>query len=360
MVTQIRSIQGRLKQSEQMPEEPEPGPLPRDFMNSVVIQVISKLYGMTMITKILRRESAENSRAGAIGVFDDQLQPDERRGETRATLVPGQHYLYESRLLVQAGERPSPIHPTTMIKSPACVAGDECVGISMQLHGLSESNPGRTLMSWMSEDELDRHERTGEVPTDVYPCLLCCRYITQTALHEFVTAKEAVDPVLIFQSFYNFVDVPGEYKRTCCHIPDPSQYNGLMLPIAAFRHDLLFAYFDSRGLMHVDQSAMRVPLDRDQLLSQSKSALNTSVLYGVHDAPNYTSPVSAFEQVSASASSASASAAALPESASDKKKKKAAAKRGSSSTHTTPPKKKRKKGTRNKVLDASGDRSPNF
>jgi hypothetical protein len=175
----------------------------------------------------------------------------------------------ESRMLVQAGPRRSPFDHHLTIDSPPCMHGDECVGVTQQIAGLAQGH-GIVLMARMTPEELEHHERTGDVPmrfrslTDPPPatyrptaCVLCDRFhFTELLLGLALTTRRPIGPELLKQWYCNTVDCPDGYSAPYCFTPG-ADTPGLIGPIAMFAHDALFAEQGRDGRWRINQDRMK-------------------------------------------------------------------------------------------------------
>ncbi len=75
--------------------------------------------------------------------------------------------------LFQGGvQRPSPLNPELLIRSPACVMGERCKGCTWDIPGMPK--PGVPLMAMMNEEELRlHHTQRGFKLVGERFCLLC-------------------------------------------------------------------------------------------------------------------------------------------------------------------------------------------
>jgi hypothetical protein len=207
----------------------------------------------------------------------------------------------ESRLLVAAGWRNSPVRKGLRIKSPVCFNRDKCIGLHSQINGFPISG-GAALMARMRPHELEQHESTGFVPERFkvadwergdeaalpcapgWLCVLCARkdltmlVIQVRLLGLLVSVPISSDSVALFcfevlrhrrpvdnpeivgriQWFTNPCDVPGGYAADLCLDPAKfGMFTGLSAPVAAFVHDRLYARHDTaQDAWVIDQSAM--------------------------------------------------------------------------------------------------------
>ena len=272
---QIQAFKKRASEIDTIPQAPDMGILPEDFLTSVLVQTLDELFKSVPST----RAHVGPSRSPISDLTEDEEE------DISAPSMFHSSFEFEAQLLVQAGPRCSPLNPEITINSPACRLDNGCVGLTGCLRGLNASQKGAILMSWMSPADLDHHLRTGEVRGDRYLCLLDARRLAQKAVLIFQTHRESVRSDLLLQSFYNSVDTPGEYQSSVCIMPQTyGKWNGFRLPMAMFRHDLLRAYFDAEGVMHVDQSLMQVP----------RVPIHTGVtdlVYDTAEGPSVPSPV---------------------------------------------------------------------
>lgn len=164
------------------------------------------------------------------------------RASLGAKIIPGNDpRLFEvvvgaqhaQRLLFEHGERVSP--SGVRITSPPCVMNELCAAATLCVPRQVNTEPGRpvVLMQFMTVDELDRHEATGEVP-DVTspplmlqerPCLLCMwRAHYDLALESSLFLD---NPRTVVQ----FLAAGPGYRNDALLMPGASAPNGLYRPV---------------------------------------------------------------------------------------------------------------------------------
>jgi hypothetical protein len=259
MKDQMTNIRRRLNEKFTLPPKTSERVygIPKDFMYTVVVDMFDMLFKVAPELKHATRSNRSQMEEAHRDLVDDL-------GDVEAPMVSCQSFAFDQSLLVQSGDRPSPYNPTIRIKSPPCIYGERCIGFSGQLVGLPSGTNGRILMSWMTPGDVERHERNGSVPTDWYPCLLCMRKLMGKIFLYLQTANQKLDESISIPTYYNQVDIVGEYRKEVCHLPNFVQWCGLYYPVAAYRHDLLRAYYDDKGVFRVDQSMMM--FTREQLV----------------------------------------------------------------------------------------------
>lgn len=165
--------------------------------------------------------------------------------------------VHEARLLYQAGRRPSPMVNGLIIDSPPCAlaAKNQCVGQTQELQGLERFGGSVVLMAYMSPPELNNHYRTGWKPCDERLCVLCARFYVG---HIFAVVQCEQIPLprdVVVQTYRNKPpDTLGGYKKEYCWMPSFSEPNGVIAPVAMFRHELLRAFRNPKGHICIDQS----------------------------------------------------------------------------------------------------------
>ncbi len=192
---------------------------------------------------------------------------------------------FESRLLFSSGKRISKYG--IEINSPPCIHGKQCVAYTSAIRGFNDAFPGIVLMSMMSEDNLERHEREGWNPPeqDHTLCLLCARFVVEMSCIANSTgcaiiktspeteayarkSSEELRKKLSFQWFSNFVNCQEGYKHDAVIFPTSSTdlYNGLVEPIVKFEPNKL------RARYHEDYACWAI--DQSELLFQRAAARN--------------------------------------------------------------------------------------
>jgi hypothetical protein len=178
----------------------------------------------------------------------------------------------ESRMLVQAGRRPSPQRDDFFIDSPECMMGKECKGHTLQINGFDSTPAGTmgvTLMAAMTPDELDAHELTGKIPqrlngAGIIPharptmCVLCARYHITELLLNSECHGFPIERKLVAQWFCNPVDQIDGYAASACLLPtSPLHPNGLVAPIVRLQHSHYRAVRDKAGTWWIRQDPLQ-------------------------------------------------------------------------------------------------------
>jgi hypothetical protein len=127
--------------------------------------------------------------------------------------------------------------------------------MTQDLEGFTDEVPGVVLMATMLEEEYEHHIRTGGVPAERRPCLLCYRYMLSYSLCNFGSDRVTLPRDVILHWFYNSVDAPDGYRREACLLPNDRIYNGLVFPICGFKHSHYKARKDTGGVWWIDQRA---------------------------------------------------------------------------------------------------------
>lgn len=199
-----------------------------------------------------------------------QHQKQATMDDIAATIVPTGP-AEDARQLFAAGLRaPDIAHPTHVICSPPCIAGDRCIGRS---DFIADGPPGgMVLMAMMSSADLEKHEKRTFVPSKHAFCFLCHLYV----VHRFVTAIKFSDvPVrrtcIVSTVAARLSAPPGTAQAADCYDPAlvlrPSDTLpcGLSQPIPLLRFECLrwVKYGPRETEWRIDNSAYhpRIPLD---------------------------------------------------------------------------------------------------
>lgn len=168
---------------------------------------------------------------------------------------------HESELLVEAGERPSPLAPSLILNSPPCIRGRQCRGYTSRIRGFPDTRSGAVLMQWMTPAELKDHYSTGRIPSERRLCILCHRvYVFMLWMH--FSLRQTAPSNMLISHIGNIVDKVGEYKRCYCIVPDAQAFFlGLVRPVVRPNFLALHAvpYSPKPSLWRIDQSEMIVP-----------------------------------------------------------------------------------------------------
>lgn len=193
---------------------------------------------------------------------------------------------YESRLLGQAGEFPTPMTDgtTRIFKYPPCWNHAECVANTRRLPGFTLEEPGCVLMGLMYPEEFDAFVNTGRVPQP-RPCILCARFDLNdwcVSLRPNYQRLGIVDRSVVLQLYRNLVDQPHGYSSEYVFHPLHQRYEGFIDPIAALRVSALRAFKDPQqgGRWMIDQSVMFYRHDNPLLprVGESLQVTNPSLL----------------------------------------------------------------------------------
>lgn len=167
---------------------------------------------------------------------------------------------HESRLMVQAGERPSPADPSLIIDSPPCINEKDCICLHWDFGPGTSEDTRFVMMSYLTPSEYESHIKRAEQPALRRPCILCMRYIVAECYFntrcDNITFTHPRDAIV--QMTYCRVDEIGGYKKECCLHPESKPYNGLIAPTPGFYANLLLTKKDRHGRFYVDQSRMVV------------------------------------------------------------------------------------------------------
>ena len=139
---------------------------------------------------------------------------------------------------------------------PACMHGRKCVGVTENLHGMPPG--GCVLTMLLYPDEYSVFLDKNVAPRLSRPCILCCRSALTTFVY-FVRANcktFKVDERCVFMLYRNMYDREGGYYKEYVFVPRVASYEGLVDPIAQFRHSALYARRDPQGRIEVLQTPM--------------------------------------------------------------------------------------------------------
>ena len=152
-----------------------------------------------------------------------QLNPDTER-QMRTVMIPSPREHEEEMLRTP---RPSEL---------PCSAGDKCIGRRIECPG-----GGAILMAYYAkhewakyQDELRAGLATARLPDLSRRCLLCIRYDANRFVINLRNQNQAFrhrQTPTVVSSFYNLVDIEGEYRSQDCIVANGNVYEGLLLPI---------------------------------------------------------------------------------------------------------------------------------
>jgi hypothetical protein len=194
----------------------------------------------------------------------------------------------ESLLLSEAGRfRIDHLCPD-LYDFPACVNGEECVGMKVDFDGAEESmrvansrTKGVIFTSLMYPDEWESFVHQKTPPLCIRPCIACCRYILTVAVLTFrsvnssekaaaaaasvsasasASASDSIPNVItnaepgLFQLYRNLVDAPDGYSKEFTLLPKNTD-RILVSPIVMLSRGSLRMRYDSHtGRRYLDQN----------------------------------------------------------------------------------------------------------
>ena len=265
----LREVREDMQKIVQMQKRPAKYILAEEFVNGKIMQAYKTIIKVS--PSLLNAAKHTKNRfdlvhADLVANGEQAIPPD----------LIFQSKALEDRLLVQAGIRPSPLQPSRTINSPMCVNKDKCKGACYPFIGLAENTFGKPLMSWMTEEDLDRHELEGFQPHATFPCLLCIRHMPTELVQCNQINRMRLSKNMRIQHFFNTVG-EGEYRSEVCLYPDTSMFNGLYAPVVYNRFDMYRAYTDAAGIFRIDQSAMGYSVGKEDSGRTESSDISTIV-----------------------------------------------------------------------------------
>ena len=169
---------------------------------------------------------------------------------------------FDDLVLVEAGERPSPVNPQLKINTPPCIYGENCGVMTGCLKGFNETKGPRgcVMGTDMTPEAYQLHVTKGVVP-DRTACLYCLRSLGQLMsfnVEAMGAGTDLLPRTVIIQTFKNAVDVPGGYKKECCSHPCVKGWNGLAYPIATSKKSYYEAKINPKtGKYYLDQTPLK-------------------------------------------------------------------------------------------------------
>ena len=137
------------------------------------------------------------------------------------------------------------------------------------------------LLREMSVSEAKAYCLRGELPKTPGRCVLCRRHAMTTHYVENLILRKSFCESIVTQTVFNLVDVPGEYCKDHCILPDPEINSGLIMPMVMYMKMRLKIVWNRDGSYSIDQSrypkppnpAYLPPVDPEQNARQLEEAL---------------------------------------------------------------------------------------
>jgi len=122
---------------------------------------------------------------------------------------------YEERFMVEASG-----------DQRQCCMEEECEG-----KFISQAPSGVVLREFLLPSQLKAYEETKRYPIQRAPCILCKRLEIAQLLVSVRAAGKGMREDCIVQDYYNFVDIPGEYRLEDCLLSKKTVWEGIVSPV---------------------------------------------------------------------------------------------------------------------------------
>jgi len=107
----------------------------------------------------------------------------------------------------------------------ACVNGKDCEGMFV------DKTNGFVLREFLLPSQLETYKKTKRYPLQVRDCVMCARLkIARFVIGVRADATGMREDVLC-QDYYNFTDIPGEYRLEDCLLSKKNVWEGVICPV---------------------------------------------------------------------------------------------------------------------------------
>jgi len=107
-----------------------------------------------------------------------------------------------------------------------CCMAEECEG-----KFISEDPDGFVLREFLLPSQEKAYEQTKRYPIQRAPCILCKRLQIARLLVSVRAAGTGMREDCIVQDYYNFVNIPGEYRLEDCLLSKKTVWEGIVSPV---------------------------------------------------------------------------------------------------------------------------------
>lgn len=150
-----------------------------------------------------------------------------------------------------------------------CSMGEECEGKCICANGF-------VLREFLLPSQQEAYEKTKRYPIERAPCILCKRLQIARFLVSVRAAGTGVKDDCLLQDYYNFVNIPGEYRLQDCLLSKKTVWEGIVSPVVLHvRNAYRFVLKDGkRGYTQWKMPFLTLPPASSAGISLSSSSVN--------------------------------------------------------------------------------------